>query len=133
MAEQTPPTHECPPTHRRRPAPRPPRGPNDIYVNTKTDFRAQLSRCRRLLESGGQKELRVHGLGLAIGRAINLALQLQLSMPETLLLSTSTSTVELTDDMEAEGGEDGEPGVRNRNNSAIHIRVYRAHEESAGV
>lgn len=129
MAEQTSP-HERPPTHhRRRPAPRPPRSPNDIYVNTKTDFRAQLSRCRRLLESGGQKELRVHGLGLAIGRAINLALQLQLSMPESLLLSASTSTVELTDDMEAEGGEDGEPGTRNRNNSAIHIRVYRSPEE----
>ncbi|XP_040271276.1 ribonuclease P protein subunit p20 isoform X1 [Bufo bufo] len=128
MADQTS-LQERPPTHRRRPAPRPPRGPNDIYVNTKTDFRAQLSRCRRLLESGGQKELRVHGLGLAIGRAINLALQLQLAMPETLLLSASTSTVELTDDLEAEGGEDGEPGTRNRNNSAIHIRVYRAHEE----
>ncbi|XP_063806509.1 ribonuclease P protein subunit p20 [Pseudophryne corroboree] len=115
--------------HRRRPAPRPPRGPNDIYVNTKTDFQAQLSRCRRLLASGGPKELRVHGLGLAIGRAINLALQLQLSMPDVLLISASTSTVELTDDMEPEGGEDGEPGVRSRNNSAIHIRVYRAQEE----
>ncbi|KAG9462127.1 ribonuclease P protein subunit p20 isoform X2 [Eleutherodactylus coqui] len=127
MAEQTS-LQERPSAHRRRPAPRPSRGPNDIYVNTKTDFRAQLSRCRRLLESGSQKELRVHGLGLAIGRAINLALQLQLAMPETLL-SASTSTVELTDDLEAEGGEDAEAGTRNRNNSAIHIRVYRPHEE----
>ncbi|XP_063302152.1 ribonuclease P protein subunit p20 [Pelobates fuscus] len=111
--------------HRRRPAPRPPRGPNDIYVNTKTDFRAQLCRCRRLLGDGGHKELRVHGLGLAIGRAINLALQLQASGPGTLLISANTSTVELTDDLEPEGGEDMESGSRNRNNSAIHIRVYR--------
>ncbi|KAE8620740.1 hypothetical protein XENTR_v10010447 [Xenopus tropicalis] len=115
--------------HTRRPAPRPPRSPSDIYVNTKTDFRAQLARCRQLLGAGGLREVRVHGLGLAIGRAINLALQLQLSHPGTLLLSPSTSTVELTDDLEPEGGEDMEPGARNRNNSAIHIRVYRPQGE----
>ncbi|XP_053572121.1 ribonuclease P protein subunit p20 isoform X2 [Bombina bombina] len=112
-------------SHRRRPPPRPPRGPNDIYVNTKTDFRAQLARCRRLLEAGKHSELRVHGLGLAIGRAINLALQLQASEPGVLQISASTSTVELTDDLESEGGEDMEPEARSRNNSAIHIRVYR--------
>ncbi|KAG8428968.1 hypothetical protein GDO86_018685 [Hymenochirus boettgeri] len=111
--------------HCRRPAPRPPRGPNDIYVNTKTDFRAQLGRCRQLLGAGVHKELNIHGLGLAIGRAINLALQLQVSHPGTLQISTSTSTVELVDDLEPEGGEDMEPGARNRNNSAIHIRVYQ--------
>ncbi|XP_040198089.1 ribonuclease P protein subunit p20 isoform X1 [Rana temporaria] len=127
MAEQTSRPERVP--HRRRPAARPPRSANDIYVNTKTDFRAQLARCRRLLGAGGEKEVRVHGLGLAIGRAINLALQLQLSAPEALMISTSTSTVELTDDLEPEGGEDGEPGTRSRNNSAIHIRVYRAEEE----
>ncbi|KAM4677596.1 ribonuclease P protein subunit p20 isoform 1-T2 [Discoglossus pictus] len=127
MAEQTPPLERI--SHRRRPPPRPPRGPNDIYVNTKTDFRDQLGRCRRLLESGTHKELRVHGLGLAIGRAINLALQLQASEPGTLLISASTSTVELTDDLEPEGGEDMEPGARSRNNSAIHIRVFRHQEE----
>ncbi|XP_068129968.1 ribonuclease P protein subunit p20 isoform X2 [Hyperolius riggenbachi] len=130
MAEQVSNPERTPPApHRRRPAPRPPRSANDIYVNTKTDFRAQLARCRRLLGAGGQKELRVHGLGLAIGRAINLALQLQLSAPEALLISASTSTVELTDDLEPDGGEDGEPGTRSRNNSAIHIRVYRVPEE----
>ncbi|KAM8973584.1 ribonuclease P protein subunit p20 [Pelodytes ibericus] len=122
MAEQMPIRERIP--HRRRPAPRPPRSPNDIYVNTKTDFRAQLARCRRLLGAGGHKELRVHGLGLAISRAINLALQLQISGPGPLIISATTSTVELTDDMEPEG-EDLEPGSRSRNNSAIHIRVYR--------
>ncbi|NP_001089115.1 uncharacterized protein LOC733359 [Xenopus laevis] len=115
--------------HTRRPAPRPPRSPNDIYVTTKTDFRAQLARCRQLLSTGDFRELRVHGLGLAIGRAINLALQLQLSYPGTLHISPNTSTVELTDDLESEGGEDMEPGARNRNNSAIHIRVYRPQGE----
>ncbi|OCT59625.1 hypothetical protein XELAEV_18001047mg [Xenopus laevis] len=115
--------------HTRRPAPRPPRSPNDIYVNTKSDFRAQLARCRQLVSSGDFREVRVHGLGLAIGRAVNLALQLQLSFPGTLLISPSTSSVQLTDDLEPEGGDDLEPAVRSRNNSAIHIRVYRPQGE----
>ncbi|XP_064787592.1 ribonuclease P protein subunit p20-like isoform X1 [Oncorhynchus masou masou] len=98
---------------------------NDVYVNMKTDFRAQLARCQKLLEGGGQGEIRVHGLGLAINRAINIALQLQASSQGALQLAANTSTVELLDDMEPEDPDEaGEPMARSRNNSAIHIKVF---------
>ena len=45
-------------------------------------------------------ELTIHGLGAAIHRAINLALQLQETSSYSLQLSATTSTVELTDDLE---------------------------------
>lgn len=30
---------------------RPPKRKNDIYINRKTDFKAQLERCQKLLDS----------------------------------------------------------------------------------
>ncbi|KAJ0006367.1 hypothetical protein NQD34_013640, partial [Periophthalmus magnuspinnatus] len=102
-----------------------PKRRNDVYVNMKTDFRAQLARCQKLLEGGGHREICVHGLGLAINRAINIALQLQASSQGALQLATNTSTVELVDDLEPEDpDETGEPMTRTRNNSAIHIKVF---------
>ncbi|XP_024259452.1 ribonuclease P protein subunit p20 isoform X1 [Oncorhynchus tshawytscha] len=102
-----------------------PKHRNDVYVNMKTDFRAQLARCQKLLEGGGHGEIRVHGLGLAINRAINIALQLQASSQGALQLAANTSTVELLDDMEPEDPDEaGEPMARSRNNSAIHIKVF---------
>lgn len=102
-----------------------PKRRNDVYVNMKTDFRAQLVRCQKLLDGGGHKEICVHGLGLAINRAINIALQLQASSQGALQLAANTSTVELVDDLEPEDPDDtGEPLTRTRNNSAIHIKVF---------
>ncbi|XP_036380656.1 ribonuclease P protein subunit p20 [Megalops cyprinoides] len=105
-----------------------PKRRNDVYVNMKTDFRAQLARCQKLLDSGGQREICVHGLGLAINRAINIALQLQACSQGALQLAANTSTVELVDDLEPEDDEAGlggaEPVTRTRNNSAIHIKVF---------
>ncbi|XP_041635600.1 ribonuclease P protein subunit p20 [Cheilinus undulatus] len=102
-----------------------PKRRNDVYVNMKTDFRAQLARCQKLLESGGHREICVHGLGLAINRAINIALQLQASSQGVLQLAANTSTVELVDDLEPEDPDEaGEPMTRTRNNSAIHIKVF---------
>ncbi|MBN3318062.1 POP7 protein, partial [Atractosteus spatula] len=101
-----------------------PRRRNDVYVNMKTDFRAQLARCQKLLEGGGQREICVHGLGLAINRAINIALQLQAASQGALQIAANTSTVELVDDLEPEDEEGGEPLTRTRNNSAIHIKVF---------
>lgn len=102
-----------------------PKRRNDVYVNMKTDFRAQLARCQKLLEGGGHREICVHGLGLAINRAINIALQLQASSQGALQLAANTSTVELVDDLEPEDlDEAGEPMTRTRNNSAIHIKVF---------
>lgn len=102
-----------------------PKRRNDVYVNMKTDFRAQLARCQKLLEGGGHREICVHGLGLAINRAINIALQLQASSQGALQLAANTSTVELVDDLEPEDPDEaGEPMTRTRNNSAIHIKVF---------
>lgn len=100
-----------------------PKRRNDVYVNMKTDFKAQLARCQKLLDAHG--EICIHGLGLAINRAINIALQLQTSSQGALQLSANTSTVELIDDLDPEDPDEaGEPLTRTRNNSAIHIKVF---------
>ncbi|KAI5128119.1 Ribonuclease P Protein Subunit P20 [Manis pentadactyla] len=116
-------------TLRKRLPHRLPRRPNDIYVNMKTDFKAQLARCQKLLDGGarGQNactEIYIHGLGLAINRAINIALQLQAGSFGSLQVAANTSTVELVDELEPET-DAREPLTRIRNNSAIHIRVFR--------
>ncbi|XP_030042950.1 ribonuclease P protein subunit p20 [Microcaecilia unicolor] len=112
-------------TLRRRLPRKLPKRNNDVYINMKTDFKAQLARCRKLLEGGGFNEICIHGLGLAINRAINVALQLQANSFGTLQIAANTSTVELVDDLEAEV-DDEEPASRTRNNSAIHIKVYHS-------
>lgn len=38
-----------------------PSRPNDVYVNTKTNFKAQLGRCFKALEDGDC--VQIHGLG----------------------------------------------------------------------
>lgn len=67
--------------------------PNDIYVNNKTDFKAQLARCFKCLET--ETFVVIHGLGAAAPKAINLALQLQLKSSIPLEISVNTSTVKL--------------------------------------
>ncbi|CAG0890739.1 unnamed protein product, partial [Darwinula stevensoni] len=84
---------------------------------------AKYKVCEKLIESG-ESELFIHGLGAAVNRAVNLALQLTLQYPEVLGIHCNTSTVELTDDLESHN-ESMEPRTQKRNNSAIHIRVYR--------
>uniref|UniRef100_UPI000D1D143A Ribonuclease P protein subunit p20 n=1 Tax=Homo sapiens TaxID=9606 RepID=UPI000D1D143A len=116
-------------TLRKRLPSRLPRRPNDIYVNMKTDFKAQLARCQKLLDGGARgqnacSEIYIHGLGLAINRAINIALQLQAGSFGSLQVAANTSTVELVDELEPET-DTREPLTRIRNNSAIHIRVFR--------
>lgn len=78
-----------------------PSRPNDIYVNNKTDFKAQLARCFKCLEEATASAessgcVYIHGLGAAAPRAINLALQLQQKSTIPLQLSVNTSTVNLT-------------------------------------
>lgn len=122
---------------RRRLPRRLPRRRGDVYVNMKTDFRAQLSRCQKLLAPGGGcAEICIHGLGLAINRAINIALQLEAAGGGALRLAANTSTVELADGAEPEGDADpdaDEPLARTRHNSAIHIRVSRADAADAAA
>ena len=96
---------------------------NDIYVNRRSDFVSQLARCRKLLDQG-VNELFIHGLGAAINRSINLALQLKETRGESLELRATTSTVELTDDMEPLT-ETGDHFTQTRNVSALHITLCR--------
>ncbi len=100
-----------------------PKRKTDIYVNRKTNFKGQLARCQRMLDSG-TKEVYIHGLGAAINRAINLSLQLKARGSGSLEVSANTSTVELIDDLEPDN-DNTEPDIQIRSNSAVHIKVYR--------
>lgn len=97
---------------------------NTILVHRKSDFKGQLERCQKLLDKG-EEELTIHGLGAAINRAVNIALQLEVRAKGTIKLTTSTSTVDLVDDFEPIA-EDIDPYARSRSCSAIHIVVSKA-------
>jgi len=94
----------------------------DVYVTRNTDFKQQLKRCQKILDHGNL--VCIHGLGQAINRAVNLALQLQAGGMGSVELATHTDTVELLDDIEPLTDERGAE-VLSRNSSAVHIRVYR--------
>ena len=66
---------------------------NDIYVNNQTNFKAQLARCFKCLET--ENCIYIHGLGAATAKAVNLALQLQLKSAIPLETRVNTSTVNL--------------------------------------
>ncbi|XP_012257698.1 ribonuclease P protein subunit p20 [Athalia rosae] len=108
---------------RKRLPPRLPKSNKDIYVTNKTSFKAQLSKCEKLLDSG-ESELVIHGLGAAVNRACNLALQLKENHYGTVDLDINTSTVDIIDDFEPLT-DDVDYEVNRRQNSAIHIRVFR--------
>lgn len=96
---------------------------NDIYVNRHSDFASQLARCRKLLDQG-VNVLYIHGLGAAINRSINLALQLKETHDEKLELKVTTATVEVTDDMEPLT-ETCSHYTHTRNVSALNITLYK--------
>jgi ribonuclease P/MRP protein subunit RPP20 len=99
-----------------------PKRKNDVYVSRRTNFKQQLERCEKLLNNGS--EVYIHGLGAAINRAVNLALELKNSSVGNVETETHTSTVELVDDLEPETDEH-EPETLMRNNSAVHIKVFK--------
>ena len=100
---------------RKRPPKRLSQRPNDIYVNRNSDFSGQLARSHKLLDQGYSlyshpytavahfysylraplcnraQELFIHGLGAAIHRAINLALQLKETSSHSLEVRTYVS------------------------------------------
>ena len=108
---------------RKRLPPFMPKRRNDFYITRRTDFKAQISRCQKYLDNGGQ-ELYIHGLGAAINRAMNLALQLQNNGMGTIGVAVRTSTVELTDDLEPVNSTVSNE-FQTRHNSAIHIKIFR--------
>lgn len=100
-----------------------PKKKTDVYVSQKTNFKAQLGRCSKLLNSG-HNEIYIHGLGFAIDRAINIALQLKAKGLGTIEVSATTETFELTDDLSALNDE-LDDRTQTRNTSAIHIKVFK--------
>ncbi|XP_071451809.1 ribonuclease P protein subunit p20-like [Hetaerina americana] len=108
---------------KKRLPPRLPRKKNEIYATKKSPFKAQLSRCEKLLQEG-ETEIIIHGLGTAVVVAVNLALQLRDLFHQTLDLDVHTDTVDIIDDLEPQDDET-EPATNTRQNSAVHIRVFR--------
>ena len=106
-----------------------PKRKNDIYVTRKTCFKTQLCRCDSLLNNNFN-EIFIHGLGAAVSRAVNLALQLKLSAHGSLDVSCQTDSIHLTDDILYDDEDDAvgsksKPSSQSRINSAVHIRVFR--------
>ncbi|XP_038209927.1 ribonuclease P protein subunit p20-like isoform X3 [Zerene cesonia] len=73
---------------------RPKDGDNVIFVTKKTNFKAQLDKCCDLL-SKGENDIILHGLGAAIQRCCNLALQLETLFAGTCQIEVNTGTVDL--------------------------------------
>lgn len=106
---------------RKRLPPNLPKRNIDVYVTNKTAFKAQLERCKKLIDQG-ESEIYLHSLGAAIPRALNLALQIQKFYGSGVCLDTATSTVELTDDFEPLHG-DLQAESQSRYNSAVHVKI----------
>ncbi|KAL0838679.1 hypothetical protein ABMA28_016750 [Loxostege sticticalis] len=102
---------------------RPVEGDNVIFITKKTNFKAQLDKCCDLLTKG-EKEIILHGLGAAIQRCCNLALQLEILFSGTCQIEVNTGTVDLVDDLEPLT-DDLDFGAQVRHSSSIHIRVFR--------
>ncbi|XP_034671526.1 ribonuclease P protein subunit p20 isoform X1 [Drosophila subobscura] len=103
----------------------PPRTANDgrnIYITSKTDFKAQQKRCKELLNSG-VKEIFLHCMGYSITRGLNLALRLIKNSEGALGYTINTSTIQLVDELHPLCDED-DITFRQRNNSALHIRIF---------
>ncbi|XP_076318727.1 ribonuclease P protein subunit p20 isoform X2 [Tachypleus tridentatus] len=107
----------------KRPSRKYPKQRRDVYVNSKSSFKAQLEKCKKLLDSG-ETDICIHGMGGAVNCAVHLALVLQSKYLNTIKLSVNTSTVKLFDDFLPEE-DDIEPETSIRNNSAVHILVHQ--------
>eukprot|EP00035_Acanthoeca_spectabilis_P009378 m.166444 g.166444 ORF g.166444 m.166444 type:complete len:226 (+) comp14705_c0_seq5:278-955(+) len=101
-----------------------PSGKTDLYISRNSDFQAQMSKAEKLL-SQKYPSICIHGLGAAINRAINLAMQLQAKSPVPLVLSATTSTVPLVDDLIPTKDLLLKDRTQIRNNSAIHIELIK--------
>ncbi|KAG6444499.1 ribonuclease P protein subunit p20 isoform X1 [Manduca sexta] len=102
---------------------RPVDGNNVIFITKKSNFKAQLDKCCDLL-TGGENEIILHGLGSAIQRCCNLALQLEILFAGTCQIEVNTGTVDLVDDLEPLT-DDLDFDTQVRHSSSIHIRIFR--------
>ncbi|KAL5277621.1 hypothetical protein ACFFRR_002696 [Megaselia abdita] len=110
--------------HKKRPATKTYQRENDVYITSKTHFKAQLKQCENLLNSG-IKDIYLHCLGNSITRGINLALTLVSNSGGALFYEANTSTIELIDEFHPLS-DDGDLSIQKRMNSALHIKISRA-------
>lgn len=98
---------------------------NDLFISNKTNFASSLRRVVALFRDSESKEVRIHASGMAIAKAVTLALRAQAhsSVPDTQLL-IETSSVEMVDDFEPLEDE-LPPLTQRRTISSIHITVQR--------
>lgn len=99
---------------------RPPTTETDIYVSRNTIVPAQINRIHSLLEKGHPKVF-IHGLGIAVNKAVEVALRFKELYP-TVEWEITTNTETLFDDLEPIELDD-DSQVTTRNNSAIHIAM----------
>ncbi|CAB3992433.1 ribonuclease P subunit p20 [Paramuricea clavata] len=116
---------------RRGPQRQTPKQKNDIYVNKQSDFKFQLERAQKLLDSGWN-EVFIHGLGAAINRAVNLALQLEQEGHGSIQISAQTSSTQVVDDFRPLD-EEQESYSETRTKSSIKIKVYKICTDESGV
>ncbi|KAH8273355.1 hypothetical protein KR018_005795, partial [Drosophila ironensis] len=95
---------------------------HNIYITSKTDFKAQLKRCQELLNTSA-KEIYLHCMGFAVGRGLNLALRLVQEADGALGYAINTSTIRLLDELHPLSNSE-DLSFRKRNNSALHIRIF---------
>uniref|UniRef100_A0A0M3HUK9 Ribonuclease P n=1 Tax=Ascaris lumbricoides TaxID=6252 RepID=A0A0M3HUK9_ASCLU len=108
---------------RKRLPPQYPKSKNDVYITRHTSLAGQRRRVQQLMDSH-MDEVVLHGIGSAVSRTINLALQIQRKLADSLKLEIKTSTVRVTDDLFPLYDE-VDFASRNRSISAVHIRLSR--------
>lgn len=108
---------------RKRVPPRQFKQPNDIYVTNKSDFKGQLAQCLKKFDNG-ENEIVLHGLGAAVPRAVNLALQIEEKCSGLCTLDVNTQTVHLVDDLEPLH-DNQDPSSYNRSNSSVKIKIIK--------
>ncbi|XP_073973743.1 ribonuclease P protein subunit p20 [Rhodnius prolixus] len=107
---------------KKRVPPRDSKKPGDVYITNKSNFKAQLNECLKKLENS--EEITLHGLGAAVTRAVNLALQIEEQLGATHIIDVTTSTLKLLDDLEPLH-DSVDPLTQTRSNSSVHIKIFK--------
>uniref|UniRef100_A0A023FBG0 Putative ribonuclease p protein subunit p20 n=2 Tax=Triatoma infestans TaxID=30076 RepID=A0A023FBG0_TRIIF len=107
---------------KKRVPPRESKRPGDVYITNKSNFKAQLNECLKKLGNG--EEITLHGLGAAVTRAVNLALQIGEKLGATHIIDVTTSTLQVVDDLEPLH-DSIDPLTQTRSNSSVRIKIYK--------
>lgn len=100
-----------------------PKTKSDIYITRHTCLAAQKTRVIKLLDEKVDYVV-LHGLGKAISRTINVALQIQRELVNTVDLDVKTGTVQVNDDLYPLYDE-VDRKTRSRPISAVHVKISR--------